>query len=127
MHDNSDIELLREPLGYPSVPNPKRESETFRHMPRMLPSQGGLLESSSRPPGHGYTGRPATNKCMILIQRLELTDLEKRQIRAMPRKKQNRAVSAEPSKFTLDISLRNDNLIEILVGPCLVRKSMDAL
>ena len=45
----------------------------------------------------------------------------------MSSKEQDRVVGAESSKFALDISLRNDALIEVLLESCLKRKSMDAL
>lgn len=61
------------------------------------------------------------------IKTLGLTNLEKRQVRAMPSKEQDRAVGAESSKFALGISFGNDALFEGLIGPCLKRKPMDAL
>ena len=127
VHDNLDSELLQELLGYPCTPNPSRGSESFRHMPCMSPSQGGWHQSSSRPPGHGHRERPTSNECVIKIESLELTNLEKRQVRAMPSEEQDRAVGAESSKFALGISLGNDALIKVLIGPCLKRKPMDAL
>jgi hypothetical protein len=64
---------------------------------------------------------------MIQIKSLELTNLEKRQVRAMPSKEQDRAVGAESSKFALGIIPGDDALIEFLIGPCLKRKPMNAL